>query len=151
MTFPAIEEILPHRGTMLLIDRVLAFRGESVSVEYVPRADAWYADAAGNMPAWIGIELMAQAVAAHVGLRKQREGAPPKQGALLGARRYSATQPAFPAGEALRIDTSVAFRDDTGLAAYDCTISAGDKEVARATLKVFEPEDFAAFLQAGHS
>lgn len=151
MTILPIEDILPHRGTMLLIDRVLDFRLDGVRAEYAPRGDAWYADAAGNMPAWIGIELMAQAIAAHVGLLKQHEGAPPKQGALLGARRYTAAQPAFAAGEALQIDARVIFRDETGLAAYECRIAEGGREVATATLKVFEPDDFQAFLQAGQT
>jgi len=145
---PAIEDLIPHRGTMLLLDHVLVFEKESTTTEYVPRADAWYADELGNMPAWVGIELMAQTIAAHIGLVKRSEGAPPKQGALLGTRRYASTCSAFASGEPLRIDAKMIYRDTSGLAAYECRIAVGGNQVASATLKVFEPVDFQSFLEA---
>lgn len=148
---PPIEEILPHRNTMLLLDRVLSFDRETANAEYAPRSDAWYADANGNMPAWIGIELMAQTVAAHVGLLKRIGGAPAKPGALLGTRKYTSTQPAFAAGAILHVQTKVIYRDSSGLGAYECSIEARGEEVARATLKVYEPDDFQTLLQASHS
>jgi predicted hotdog family 3-hydroxylacyl-ACP dehydratase len=148
---PAIEDLISHRGTMLLLDRVLTFENDSTTAEYVPRTDAWYADEAGNMPAWIGIELMAQTIAAHVGLLKRREGVSPKQGALLGTRRYTSTRSAFASGETLLVDAKMIYRDDSGLAAYECRIAVGGDEIASAVLKVFEPGDFETFLQASRS
>jgi len=148
MTLPPIADLLPHRGTMLLLDRVLAFDAESASAECTPRRDAWYADTNGDMPAWIGIELMAQTVAAQIGLHKRSAGEPPKHGVLLGTRRYAATRPAFAAGEALLIRAVLAYRDASGLGAYDCSILAGGAEIASATLKIFEPDDFKTFQQA---
>lgn len=146
-SLPSIEEIVSHRGTMLLLDRVVAFDAECATAEYVPRSDAWYADNNGDMPAWIGIELMAQAIAAHVGLLKHSEGSPAKQGALLGTRRYQSAEPAFAAGKVLRIDARLIFRDASGLGAYDCRIARAGEELASATLKVFEPDDFQTLLQ----
>lgn len=148
MTLPPIEDILPHRGTMLLLDRVLAFDAESASTEYTPRRDTWYADANGDMPAWIGIELMAQTSAAQIGLQQHSAGAPPRQGVLLGTRHYAAKRPTFAAGEALLIRAVLVFRDESGLGAYDCSILAGGEEVASATLKIFEPDDFQTLQQA---
>ena len=55
---------------------------------------------------------------------------------------------AFAAGEALLIRAVLAYRDASGLAAYDCSILAGGAEVASATLKIFEPDDFQTFQQA---
>ena len=66
--WPPIEEVLPHRGTMLLLDAVEDYAPTHACCSYTPRADAWYADADRALPAWFGIELMAQTVAAHVGL-----------------------------------------------------------------------------------
>ena len=142
-----IEDLLPHRGTMLLLDRVTDFAGASAAAEYLPRADAWYADEEGNMPGWIGIELMAQTVAGHVSLQKRAEGLPPRHGALLGTRCYRSAVPSFQAGEMLRICATLLFRDDSGFSAYDCNIARGGEEIASATVKVFEPEDFQSFLQ----
>ncbi|MGE5467382.1 MAG: beta-hydroxyacyl-ACP dehydratase [Ignavibacteria bacterium] len=149
--FPPIEEVLPHRGAMLLLDRLVAFDAQSADAEYAPRADAWYADAEGSMPAWVGVELMAQAAAAHVGMTRRSAGEPPPMGALLGTRRFVSTRPAFAAGEVLRVRSVLSFRDASGLGAYDCSIAVGGEEVATATLKVFEPADFQAFLQASRS
>lgn len=145
--FPAPETLLMHSGDMLLLDRITAFDAECTMTTYRPQAQAWYADQDGNMPAWMGIELMAQTIAAHVGLLKQQQGLPPKQGVLLGTRRYHAHVPAFAADTLLEIKVSVAFRDDSGLGAYDCVINSATGVVAEATLKVYEPEDFQSFLQ----
>lgn len=147
-SIPAIESLLPHRGTMLLIDAITAWDAESASGETTPRADAWYAEADGSMPSWIGVELMAQTLAAHVGLVARSQGRSPKEGVLLGTRAYRATQPRFPAGETLTIHAHLNYRDDSGLGAYDCTISAGGVQLASATIKVFEPENFTTFLES---
>ena len=143
---PSVEDLLPHRGTMLLLDRLISFESKSITSEYVPNEDAWYADEQGNMPSWIGIELMAQTVAAHAGVLKRAESAPLKQGVLLGTRRYTSTQPAFAAGETLRVQAKIIYRDTAGFVAYECGISVRGKEVANAMLKVFEPDDFQTFL-----
>lgn len=142
---PPIENLLPHRGTMLLLDAVTAWDAESATATATARADAWYAEPAG-MPAWIGIELMAQTIAAHVGLSARSRGEEPKQGVLLGTRAYQVTMAHFPAGESLTVTTKLILRDASGLGAYDCVITRHGQSIAQATIKVFEPEDFAAFL-----
>lgn len=132
---------------MLLLDRVIAFETSSTTAEYIPRDTGWYVDEQGNMPAWIGLELMAQTVASHVGLLKRLESAPPKHGALLGTRSYRSTVPFFVPNKALRIHTIMIYRDAGGLGAYDCSIVCGNEKLATATIKVFEPEDFQTFIQ----
>lgn len=151
--YPAIEALIPHRGTMLLLDRVLEFAGETAVAEYTPGAggDAWYADETGAMPAWMGIELMAQTVAAHVALSKRQQGLPPKMGALLGTRRYESSVASFAAGDALRIRVRLLLRDASGLGAYDCAIERAGVTLATATLKVFEAEDFESFVEGSRS
>jgi len=144
---PPIEELLPHRGIMLFIDRLLEFDGARATAECTPRAGAWYADGHGDMPAWIGIELMAQTVAAHVGLQKRALGLPAKHGALLGTRRYASAVASFRAGAALEVRVAERVRDASGLGAYDCSIAREGSELASATVKVYEPDDFAAFLE----
>jgi len=146
-TLPPIEDLLPHRGTMLLLDRVVEFADDAVVAEYAPRADAWYADGSGNMPGWFGIELMAQAVAAHVALLKRQAGLPVKRGALLGTRAYRANAASFASGRVLEVRAREVFRDESGLAGYECAIAQGGAALADAVLKVYEPEDFGQFMQ----
>src|SRR2546430_10545802 len=127
---------------MLLVDRVLAWDAQHAVVAATPRADAWYAEH-GAMPSLIGLELMAQAIAAHVGLVARSHGKPPKAGVLLGTRQYRATQPRFGAGTELIITARVAYRDESGLGAYDSAITLHGAEIATARVNVYEPPDFA--------
>lgn len=150
---PLISDVLLHDGNMRLLDRIVDFDTEFALAEYTPKADTWYADSNGNMPAWIGIELMAQAISAHAGLLKHGSNAPPKQGALLGTRSYQANTPIFALNQPLMIQVSLVYRDISGLGAYDCIIydqhytPNDNNHLAKATLKVFEPDNFQQFLQ----
>lgn len=148
---PPIEDILPHRDPMLMLDRVLSFDTQTASAQYAPRSSAWYADVDGNMPAWIGVELMAQTVAAHNSLLRRNQGFSPKQGALLGTRRLSSTLSAYVADQPLVTHTRMIYRETSGMGAYECTIAVDGAIVARATLIVFEPNDFSTFVQASLS
>lgn len=140
---PPIEELLPHRYGMLLVERVIAWDAASATVSASPSSEGWYAEA-GGMPSRLGIELMAQAIAAHVSIVAWSKGEPPKKGVLLGARAYRATQPYFAVGSELIVKATRAFSDDSGMGAYDCTI----ENRAKARILVFEPPDFEAFIKA---
>ena len=131
---------------MLLVERVVAWDAQHAVVAATPRADAWYSED-GAMPSWIGIELMAQAIAVHVGLVARSHDRPPKAGVLLGTRQYRASQPRFAAGAELMISARLTYRDESGLGAYDSAIALNGAELATASVNVYEPPDFAAFLR----
>ena len=145
---PAIEAVVPHRGSMLWLERLVAAADDVVEASATVPPGAGYLDAEPGMPAWLGIELMAQAVAAHVGLRGWRDGKPMKPGVLLGCRRYHSKVASFAPGAQLRVAARLAYRDESGFGAYDCTIADQHAELASATLKVYEPPDFEAFLRS---
>jgi len=143
---PPIEEVLPHRGIMLLVQRVVAWDAEHAAVAASAQRDAWYAED-GDMPSWIGIELMAQAIAAHVGLIARSQGRPPQRGVLLGTRQFRASRTRFPAERELLVSARVSYRDESGLGSYDATIDLDGAELATANVTVYEPPDFEAFLR----
>jgi predicted hotdog family 3-hydroxylacyl-ACP dehydratase len=148
--FPPIDALLPHRGTMQLLTQVLAYGDETLSAAARVDGTAWYADAAGAMPVWIGIELMAQAIAAHVALRARLEGKPMQPGVLLGARRFDVAVPAFARDSVLRIDVRETIKVDGGHGAYDCTIRTEGSDspaLATAVVKVYQPDNFEQFMQ----
>lgn len=147
--FPPVEEILPHRGTMLLLDAVLACAEESLTARARVVSDAWYADAQGAMPAWIGIELMAQAIAAHVGLLAMRAGNTMRPGVLLGSHRYEMRTPVFARDALLRIEVKELLRGEEGHGAYECVIQHNGVVAAEAVIKVFQPRDFQSFIEEG--
>lgn len=145
--FPAIEQVLPHRGTMRLVDEIAACSDDTVTVLAHVDAQAWYADAEGAMPSWLGIELMAQAIATHVGLLALRAGGRARPGVLLGASRYEVQAPSFARGARLRVQATELLKSEAGHGAYECTIAADDRCVAQAVIKVFQPHDFEAFIE----
>jgi len=144
---PPIEDILPHRGTMLLLDRVEQWDDESLAARAEVDQAAWYADADGRMPAWIGIELMAQAIAAHVGLLSMRDGQQSRPGVLLGSRKVQAHVPAFAPGQPLLVTAKELLRSTEGHGAYECAIASGGLPLAEAVIKVYQPADFQAFIE----
>ena len=144
---PPIEEILPHRHGMLLVERIVSWDAARATVSASPSAAGWYAEA-GGMPSRIGIELMAQAIAAHASLAGRLRGLPPKRGVLLGARAFRSRVAAVPAGTRLLVGARLALADESGFSSFDCTITdSGSRELASATLKVYAPADFEAFMK----
>ena len=58
-----LAELVPHAGDMLLIEEILACDDQGIETRLVVRPGL-FTDADGALPAWIGVELMAQSVAA---------------------------------------------------------------------------------------
>lgn len=142
-----IEQLIPHRGTMCLIDRLLEVDDESVVAELRVPADALFGDATG-VPAWVGVEYMAQTVAAWAGSRARGRGAEPSIGFLLGTRRYQADTARFDAGAVLRVEARCELLGDNGLGMFACRILQQDQVLATANISVFEPPDAAAYLES---
>jgi predicted hotdog family 3-hydroxylacyl-ACP dehydratase len=141
----AIDDYLPHRGAARLVDRLLEADDEHAVVEADIAADSdWVRD--GGMPSWVGVELMAQAVAAWAGARARRAGRAVPVGFLLGTRRYDAHCAQFAAGSTLRITARRDFLGDNGLGVFDCHIDAAGARLAQARLSVFEPADARPYL-----
>ncbi len=141
-----IEAVVPHRGRMLLLDRLFAGDGDGVIVGAVVAADNLFADDDG-VPAWVGIEYMAQAISAWAGCRALARGEPIRIGFLLGTRRYECSAAHFAFGTSLRIEVRRELFGDNGMGMFSCRIVAGEAELARAQVAVFEPPDPTAFLE----
>ena len=148
MSLPDIKTLVPHSGTMSLLDTLLAADPETLSARVDITPQTLFCED-GAVGAWVGVEYMAQAVAAHAGYKARLRGEPVRVGFLLGTRRYICAVPAFPAGSSLDIHVRCALQGETGLGAFDCRIvDAGQgTELATATITVFQPENVEEFLQ----
>ena len=142
-----IEHVVPHRGPMSLLDTLLECSDDDVAAEVRVTTDGLFAGPEG-VPAWVGIEYMAQAVAAWAGCRARATGREPAIGFLLGSRRYEAFEPFFTPGRTLRVEAHREILGDNGLGAFACRIVDGDRVLAAATISVFEPPDAAAYLES---
>jgi predicted hotdog family 3-hydroxylacyl-ACP dehydratase len=140
-----IDTLLPHAGEMILLDAVIEVAEERIVCMRTVSTGGLFNDADGNLPAWCGVELMAQSVAAWSGWQAQREERPVRLGFLLGTRHYRCDVDAFPLGSELVIEAVRSFHDDNGMAMFTCRIDAAGAH-AEARLTVFSPPDSDAFF-----
>jgi predicted hotdog family 3-hydroxylacyl-ACP dehydratase len=131
-----IGELVPHGPEMTLIERLLEYspRRSVATVAITPRSR--FVEGAG-VPAWVGIEYMAQTIAAHAGYEGRLRGQPPAIGFLLGTRAYRSDIGVFPLGVTLTISVEPLVTD-AKLAAFQCAI-ATDRVVATAVVNTYRP------------
>jgi len=146
MSWPDIGSLIPHSGAMVLLDRIIAIDEESLCAEVLIRPDSLFCSASG-VGGWVGLEYMAQTIAAFAGYNASLRGEAVKPGFLLGARRYECTLPMFCLGSLLKIHVRRVWQSENGLGSFQCRIEHGEEEVATAMLTVFQPADALDFIK----
>ena len=137
----AVEELLPHAGNMVLIDRLdsVTDSGAQASVSADNRGLFSRAPA---VPAWVGIEYMAQTIAAWAGFNARQQGEAPRLGLLIGSRNYQSHVECFADGQPLQVQVERVFQDANGMASFDASIHDADGALlVSANLNVFQPGD----------
>jgi predicted hotdog family 3-hydroxylacyl-ACP dehydratase len=135
--FPSIAELLPHRGPAVLLERVLSHDAKTTVCAVDPRGSGHYRADDGSVPSWVGLEYMAQAVAAHGGLVDRASGAPPRPGFFLGSRRLDLSTARFEPGVELEVSATLLrgtlgrpddgagpARSGASVLAFDCAVRA---------------------------
>ncbi|NVZ12536.1 MULTISPECIES: hotdog family protein [unclassified Pseudomonas] len=145
MTDWPLAELLPHAGDMILIDQVLSFDEEQIQTRLTVKPGGLFNRADGSLPAWVGIELMAQSVAAYAGCRARQKGEAVELGFLLGTRKFECNVEHFPAGTELTIHGLCSLEDDNGMGVFECHLT-GHGIQASARLNVFRPPQAANYL-----
>lgn len=141
-----LAELLPHAGDMILLDRILSFDEEQIHTRLTVKSDGLFSLPDGSLPAWVGIELMAQSVAAFAGCHARLKGKPVELGFLLGTRKFECNVEAFPAGSELTIHGIRSLEDDNGMGVFECHIHGPGIE-ASARLNVFRPPQPSQYLE----
>jgi predicted hotdog family 3-hydroxylacyl-ACP dehydratase len=144
---PPIEELVPHRHPMLLIDGVTSFEPTRLTGAFTPAEGCW--DDPRGLPSYAGIEIIAQGIAALNSLNSRvSEGATqPSVGVLLGARSYEAAVPFFPFGRRILIEIEEKMQDPVGFGAFLGTLrDEQGRPLASSTVKVFRPADFRTYI-----
>lgn len=142
-----IERVVPHRGTMRLVDRLVEWDEDGVVVELRVPDEGPFSHGEG-VPAWVGVEYMAQTIAAWAGCHARAAGREPSIGFLLGTRRYESSTSWFRAGAVLRVEATRELLGDNGLGMFSCRILGDGEELATANVSVFEPPDAMAYLES---
>lgn len=120
-----------------------------------------FLDSAGNLPAWFGLEIMAQTVgvsaasqAASGEVGREAAGneesrASSAQGMLLGTQRFTTEVPVFPAGAELFCEATLE-QSSGPLHSYACTIylahfdrfsQAAEGSLAQARVNIFQSQN----------
>jgi predicted hotdog family 3-hydroxylacyl-ACP dehydratase len=136
-TYPPIVELVPHRPPMLLLDRVLSYDGERVVCETVLGPQSPFAEQ-GEVPAVVGIEYMAQAIAAGAGLSAREKGnAREKTGFLLGCRSLKLAVDSFRVGDRLTIEARRTWGENH-LGSFACTVQRDGQVLVEGALTVYQ-------------
>jgi len=147
-----IDELVPHSGTMSLLDQVVEYEDDWLIAEVNIHPDTLFL-ADNVVPAWIGIEYMAQTIAAFAGIHAKAEQQDVKVGFLLGTRKYASSKSHFVLGSCLKIRVEKEMQSEAGLGVFNCSITCDnniDSEqelLITARLNVFQPNDAEQFFK----
>jgi predicted hotdog family 3-hydroxylacyl-ACP dehydratase len=123
MSFPAIRDVVPHSGGMSLLDRIVSHNAtETVCLARVDDSQL-FADGNDCVPAWVGIEYMAQCIAVHGGLLARAAGEAPRPGLFLGSRRLTLTESVLPTGGEVVVTARHLRGTGTGMQAFACILA----------------------------
>lgn len=103
---PRVADVLPHTGSMVLLTRILHHTEDRTSCAVEITDASLFCESDRGVPAWVGIEYMAQCIAAHGGLRARVSGEPVKAGFLLGSRSVELHTARFYPGQTLVVDAT---------------------------------------------
>jgi 3-oxoacyl-[acyl-carrier-protein] synthase-1 len=135
-SYPPIVDVVPHRPPMLLLDRVLSYDGERVVCELVLTPDSPFCDGA-EVPAIVGVEYMAQAIATGAGLSARDKGQPPRVGFLLGCRSLTLAVDSFSVGDRLTVEARRTWGEND-IGSFACKVRRGDDVLAEGALTVYQ-------------
>ena len=123
MSWPEIRRLVPHTGPMCLLDRVVAHDAETTTCSVrVEDSGLFLAEAAESVPAWLGIEYLAQCIAVHGGLEAAALGQAPRPGLFLGSRRLALHVAELPTGVELLAAVRHLRGSGAGTQAFACAL-----------------------------
>ena len=120
--FPPVAEVLPHRGRMVLLGSVLEHAPAATACAVQVDAQKLFVQSDGSIGSWVGIEYMAQCVAAHAGLIARAGGEEPRIGYLVSSRRLRFHAPCFAPGQELRVSAAQLWGGREGMVSFQCKV-----------------------------
>jgi predicted hotdog family 3-hydroxylacyl-ACP dehydratase len=127
---------------MVLLSRILAHdAAQTVCAVDITVATPFLAEDK-SVPAWVGVEYMAQCVAAHAGLVARARGEAVRLGLLIGARWIDFHAEGFAPGQIL-IVTAVHTWGERELASFACRVAdeGSDRVLVEGVMSVYAPPD----------
>ena len=138
LTGMAAAEFVVHRPPMLLLDRLVEIGPEYAICEWCVHEEHAFLIPGKGVPAYIGVEYMAQCNAVHAGARERVYGFPPQLGLLLGTRHFKADVRYFEVNSTYQVKCRELARDGEGMASFDCQIFLNGRTIANGRLAVLQ-------------
>ncbi len=143
----SVAELVPHAGPMVLIDEIVAFDAEGVQARTAARADGLFAPAdEPSVPAWLGLEYLAQAIAAWSGYNELRAGRSIKPGLLVGTRSFTSSAGRIPTATPLDIQATRVVAGRGAISVFEGRVE-GEGVSQSTRIKVVLPEDIGPYLE----
>ena len=144
-----MSQVLPHTGHMLLIDELVQHDETGVVTALTIRPETLFCDGVTGVPAWVGLEYMAQTACAYSGVDEARAGQRASISLLLGSRSFKAHIPIFPIGSRLLVEARLLMRDENDLVAFRCSIkdAVTNAELAAGDIKAIRPANLDALIK----
>lgn len=144
-------DVVPHDLPMSLLHEVIEYGEDFVTCGLLlDDTTPFFDHETQSVPSYIGVEYMAQCIAAFSGIQSKLSNEPVKIGFLLGSRKYAPSVSEFVKGQSLIINAKRVIQEESGLCVFDCTISDGETVLANAKINAFQPEDAQAFLRGSN-
>jgi predicted hotdog family 3-hydroxylacyl-ACP dehydratase len=136
----SLQQVLPHAAPMILLDKFIEASAEHARASVTITADSlFYQSTTQSVPAYVGIEYMAQTIACFAGANELKQNSPVRVGYLIGCRKYSPLLSQFKLGTELTISAKQIVSEPSGLGVFDCAIYCQDQLIVNAKLNVFQP------------
>ena len=140
ISMPPVSELVPHAAPMLLIDEVCSADPLNLQARVAIRKNSMFYQGGVGVPAYVGIEYIAQAVAAYSGWRGKQEDPtmPPRIGYLVGTRKMTLNCDGFQAGDCLDVFVKNIFEDEQ-MGVFEGEIRNGETVLVSAQINVYQP------------
>lgn len=143
----AVSDYIPHKPPMRLIETIESYADLRVASGASIQADnIFYDEKIQGVPAWVGIEYMAQTAAVWVGLDDERLGRPVEPAFLVSSRQYTAHTPVFAVGARLITRVKVELLDAEIVAFSGSIVDGEGTLLAEALFTAYRPKNVRDYL-----
>ncbi len=142
-----ISDLLPHDPPMVLLDRYVSSGEMELIAEVDIASDTMFCQQGKGVPAYVGVEYIAQAISAFNGLTDWKSGGKVRPGFLLGSRKVDLLTNYFPIGSTLTVVVQMSFNDGE-MVVFDGQIFQDDTLIVKARLNAYQPENPEEFIKS---
>jgi predicted hotdog family 3-hydroxylacyl-ACP dehydratase len=134
-----IETMIPHRGRMRLIEKVVAIDDEK-ALTAATTSENWPLYRDGSVDILVTIELVAQTAALLEGWKRLRSGRGGAVGWLVGIKSADFCLPRLSVPATLITEVTKSYAVE-GYAVFGGTVSMNDMNIATVSVQAFRPEE----------